>query len=249
MKFFLLFGFPYIQGSHYTVRISHKVHDHLLTIFGVKPQTVFYKIIMYISKSKIQQATLYPCKLPKKPLWDSLESSSLRSIDQFVFERQWSLNLFKLSSLHERLKHLFSILWGKLHWGRMRKLKNDSTEKSFRTMSLKTSCLMIFIFLVNILSVGHFRSPKNPHFQKEAKYTTFLVKMNFFARVKNHSYIKGWVLNVVLKQGQGELENGVWVSQGKRWGPLEGRREKGMSAKIRLSSCVGAQRLYRSRSR
>ena len=177
MKFFLLFGFPYIQGSHYSVRISHKVHDHLLTSFGVKPQTVFYTIIMYISKSKIQQATLYPCKPPKKPLWDSLESSSLRSIDQFVFERQWSLNLFKLSSLHERLKHLFSILWGKLHWGSMRKLKNDPTEKSFRTMSLKTFCLMIFGEYIVSRSLP---SPKNPHFQKEAKYTTFLVKMKFF---------------------------------------------------------------------
>ena len=34
-------------------------------------------------------------------------------------------------------------------------------------------------------------SSKNPHFQKEAKYTTFLVKMKFFALVKNHSYING----------------------------------------------------------
>ena len=177
MKFFLLFGFPYIQGSHYTVRISHKVHDHLLTIFGVKPQTVFYRIIMYISKSKIQQATLYPCKLPKKPLWDSLESSSLRSIDQFVFERQWSLNLFKLSSLHERLKHLFSILWGKLHWGRMRKLKNDPTEKSFRTMSLKTSCLMVFGEYIVSRSLP---KPQKPSLSKRGQVHNLSCENEFF---------------------------------------------------------------------
>ena len=184
MKFFLLFGFPYIQGSHYTVRISHKVHDHLLTIFGVKPQTVFYRIIMYISKSKIQQATLYPCKLPKKPLWDSLESSSLRSIDQFVFEREWSLNPFKLSSLHERLKHLFSFLWGKLHSGSMRKLENDPTEKSFRTMSL----MIVGEYIVS----RPIPSSKNPHFQKEAKYTTFLVKMKFFC-TSEKSFLYQWL--------------------------------------------------------
>ena len=181
MKFFLLFGFPYIQGSHYSVRISHKVHDHLLTIFGVKPHTVFYTKIMYISKSNIQQATVDPCRPPIKPLWDSLESSSLRSIDQFVFEREWSLNLFKLSSLHERLKHLFSLLWGKLHCGSMRKLENDPTEKSFRTMSLKTFCLMI---VGEYIVSRPLPSSKNSHFQKEAKYTTFLVKTKFFCTSK-----------------------------------------------------------------
>ena len=50
--------FPsFIQWFHYSVRISHKVHDHLLTFFWVKPHNVFHTIIMYISNSKIQQAT------------------------------------------------------------------------------------------------------------------------------------------------------------------------------------------------
>ena len=41
----------------------------------------------------------------------------------------------------------------------------------------------------------------NPHFQNEAKYTTFLVKMRFICiRMKNHLYIKGWALNLVLIQ-------------------------------------------------
>ena len=184
MKFFLLFGFPYIQGSHDSARISHKVHDHLLTIFGVKPHTVFYTKIMYISKSKMQQATVYPSRPPIKPLWDSLESSSLRSIDQFVFEREWSLNLFKLSSLHERLKHLFSLLWGKLHCGSMWKLENDPTEKSFRTMSL----MIVGEYIVS----RPIPSSKNPHFQREAKYTTFLVKMKFFC-TSEKSFLYQWL--------------------------------------------------------
>ena len=34
--------------------LIYKVHDHLLTVFWVKPHTVFYTKIMYISNSKIQ---------------------------------------------------------------------------------------------------------------------------------------------------------------------------------------------------
>ena len=49
--------FPIYKGSHYSVRISHKVHDHLLTFFWVLPHTVFHIIVMYISNRKIQQAT------------------------------------------------------------------------------------------------------------------------------------------------------------------------------------------------
>ena len=41
----------YIQGSHYSVRISHKVHDHLLTISWVKPHTVFHTIIFFLSQT------------------------------------------------------------------------------------------------------------------------------------------------------------------------------------------------------
>ena len=40
---------------------------------------------------------------------------------------------------------------------------------------------------------------KNPHFQIEAKCITFLVTMSFICmRMKNHFYIKGWALNIVL---------------------------------------------------
>ena len=45
---------------------------------------------------------------------------------------------------------------------------------------------------------------KNHHFQIEAKCTTFLVKMSFICmRMKNHFHIKGWALNLVLKQRPG----------------------------------------------
>ena len=42
-------------------------------------------------------------------------------------------------------------------------------------------------------------SSKNPHFQNEAKCTTFLVKMSFICMImKNHFHIKGRALNLVL---------------------------------------------------
>ena len=47
-------------------------------------------------------------------------------------------------------------------------------------------------------------SSKNPHFQNEARCTTFLVKMSFICmRMKNHFHIKGWTLNLVLIQRLG----------------------------------------------
>ena len=61
-------------------------------------------------------------------------------------------------------KHLFSLLWGKLHCGTMRKLENDPTEKSFRTMSLKTFSLMI---VGEYIVSRPLPSSKNPHFQNK----------------------------------------------------------------------------------
>ena len=44
----------------------------------------------------------------------------------------------------------------------------------------------------------------NPHFQTEAKYTTFLVKMSFICmRLKNHFHIWGWALNLVFTEDRG----------------------------------------------
>ena len=46
---------------------------------------------------------------------------------------------------------------------------------------------------------------KNPHFQNEAKSTTFLVKMSFLCmRMKNHFH-EGWALNLVLARGNSEM--------------------------------------------
>ena len=45
---------------------------------------------------------------------------------------------------------------------------------------------------------------KNPHFQNEARCTTFLVKMSFICmRMKNDFHIKGWAPTLVLKQRPG----------------------------------------------
>ena len=47
-------------------------------------------------------------------------------------------------------------------------------------------------------------SPKNPHFQNEAKSTTFLVKMSLIGlKMKNHFRIKGWALKLVLIRRSG----------------------------------------------
>ena len=47
-------------------------------------------------------------------------------------------------------------------------------------------------------------SSKSHQFQIETKCTTFLVKMSFICiRMKNHFHIKGWALNLVLKQRPG----------------------------------------------
>ena len=47
-------------------------------------------------------------------------------------------------------------------------------------------------------------SSENPQFQNEAKCTTFLVKISFiFMRMKNHFYVKGWALNLVLVRRPG----------------------------------------------
>ena len=47
-------------------------------------------------------------------------------------------------------------------------------------------------------------SSKNPHFQNEARFTTFLVKMSFICmRMKNDFHIKDWAPTLVLKQRPG----------------------------------------------
>ena len=77
----------------------------------------------------------------------------------------------------------------------------------------KRSCFVLFdvvYFELKDRNTGHFRVPKNPHFQNEASCTTFLVKMSFICmRMKNDFRIKGWARTLVLKQRLGELENGL----------------------------------------
>ena len=58
-------------------------------------------------------------------------------------------------------------------------------------------------------------NPKTPHFQHEAKCTTFLVKMSFICmRIKNHFHIKGWALNLVLIQRSGRPRKWLIIAHG-----------------------------------
>ena len=54
---------------------------------------------------------------------------------------------------------------------------------------------------IDLRGNGPLPSSKKPHFQNEAKCTTFLVKICM--RVKNHLHINGWALNLVLMQRPG----------------------------------------------
>ena len=56
-------------------------------------------------------------------------------------------------------------------------------------------------------------SSKNPHFQNEARCTTFLVKMSFICmRIKEGFHITGWAPTLVWNRSQGELWNGLLES-------------------------------------
>ena len=55
-------------------------------------------------------------------------------------------------------------------------------------------------------------SSNNPHFQHEARCTTFLVKMSFICiRMKNDFHIKGWAPTLVLKQKPGVGNGLFWI--------------------------------------
>ena len=90
----------YIQVSHYSVRIFHKVHDHLLSFFWVKPHTVFHTIIMSISNSKIQQGIPELC---------SITSKAVVSSTYFNLECQSPSSL--LIIIAKKCKSRFSSLW------------------------------------------------------------------------------------------------------------------------------------------
>ena len=73
-------------------------------------------------------------------------------------------------------------------------------------------------------------SSKNPHFQNEAKYTTFLVKMSFICmRMKNHFHMKGWALNLVFMQSP----------RGTRKGPIVLHRYSNPVPRPCLQHCSG----------
>ena len=80
----------------------------------------------------------------------------------------------------------------KVRWSRWaRNHDRDSTETRFENRSLPSS--------------------KNPHFENEARRTTFLVKMSFCMRMKYDFHIKGWAPTLVLKQRPGETRKWLIV--------------------------------------
>ena len=71
--------------------------------------------------------------------------------------------------------------------------------------------------LANQIRINHetnrpLPSSNNPHFQNEARCTTFLVKMSFICmRMKNDFHIKGWAPTLVLKQKPGVGNGLFWI--------------------------------------
>ena len=90
--------------------------------------------------------------------------------------------------------------------GKWRKRKRMNLVHTF---SSEDTQLSITTVKTSQLNFKHGRSDnyvwvKNPHFQNEAKCTTFLVKMSFICmKVKSHFHTKGCALNLVLIQRPG----------------------------------------------
>ena len=84
-------------------------------------------------------------------------------------------------------------------------------------------------------------SSKNPHFQNEARCTTFLVKMSFICmRMKNDFHIKGWAPSLVLKQRSGE---------NRKWPIVQGNPSTRATRNLRASSPIWASEASRARTR
>ena len=84
-------------------------------------------------------------------------------------------------------------------------------------------------------------SSKNPHFQNEARCTTFVVKMSFICmRMKNDFHIKGWAPSLVLKQRSGE---------NRKWPIVQGNPSTRATRNLRASSPIWASEASRARTR
>ena len=79
-------------------------------------------------------------------------------------------------------------------------------------------CFYLFVWLIRCFFCGGGRESqdgfKNPHFQNEAKCTTFLFKISFIClRMQHHFHIKSWALNLVFIQRKGKLGNGLFLCE------------------------------------
>ena len=139
-------------------------------------------------------------------------------IDVIKFERM------QIHSFTDALPLLLSLLkvikeswWTKLPVEHCeRNLHYTATWPFLKSGCLKEVQLNSLSSVIN--QIGHFRVPKNPHFQNEAKCTIFLSKMTFICmRMKNSFHIKGWALNLVLIQRPGETRKWPIGCDGVKW--------------------------------
>ena len=54
-------------------------------------------------------------------------------------------------------------------------------------------------------------SSKNPHFQKEARCTTFLVKISFICMTTKDFHVKGWACFETEARGNPEMAYSIWI--------------------------------------
>ena len=101
--------------------------------------------------------------------------------------------------LYQRIKHLLIlVVVFVLNWSLLSVYRISVDIFTRKRLSLEQAKKSIISY--NIPPPSY----KNPHFQDEARCTTFLLKMSFICmRMKNDFHIKGWAPTLVLKQRPG----------------------------------------------
>ena len=133
--------------------------------------------------------------------------------------------------------HFFSSFLGKCYWRR---------QSYLRWKILK--CTFLFLFCGSVQRGDANRplpSSKNPHFQNEARCTTFLVKMRFICmRMKNDFRIKGWAPTIALKQRpKGTQKWPILNLKSKAW-PFKYKREGILFSATIYTVCYVRKRTY-----
>ena len=111
----------------------------------------------------------------------------------------------RVQSMHKQ-SPITKKIWLSIHQ------RNFQQSKLYLAFNIVNDC--IFFAPGNILHfiIGHFRVPKTLIFKKEAKYTTFFVKMSFvWMKMKNHFHIQRLSIQPRFDTEAlvGELRNGL----------------------------------------